>query len=156
MINESAKVYQTILDAMEKKNLEYQRNDEELKVSSLVSGELLFLPVQIRLSVDEDRKLIRLIAPLGFHFPEKRRVDGALATGFISSTLAYGAFEYDISDGEVNFRMANPYENCDIHVNTIIDMVMYTLATLHTYVEPLFMISKGMMDVEDFLNKERR
>ena len=153
MADEAAKkIYQLILEAMEKKGLNHHRADEELSVCFSLELDNSILPMHFRLRVDEERELIRLIAPLGFHFSENKRTEGALATCYVNNMLSYGCFDYDISDGEVCFRIANPYTDCDIHVDLIVDMIMSSAATLHRYTESFFAISKNKMDIEEFLD----
>jgi hypothetical protein len=152
MANRDAKkVYDTIIKALDGREWVYQRDDDELTVTYKVGGD--DLPMHFILRVDEERNLIRLFSPMPCNFPEDKRIEGAIATCYATNKLANGCFEYDLSDGMAVFRMANPYENCDISVDLINYMISVGCNTVDEYNDKLFMIAKGMLKITDFIEQ---
>ena len=56
------KVYQTVCSALEERNWTYKKDEEKLAVFFGVTGE--DLPMDIVMSVDEDRQLLRIFSPM--------------------------------------------------------------------------------------------
>ena len=96
-------VYQTLCDAIERREWNFGKDEEKLLVHFGVNGD--DIPMQFILIVDAERQLIRVMSPLPFKMSELKRMEGAIATCAASFGMADGSFDYDLSDGTIVFRM---------------------------------------------------
>ena len=71
-------VYQTMCDAIDRRNWRYGKDEEKLLVHFGVNGD--DIPMQFILIVDADRQLIRVMSQLPFKMSEDKRMEGAIAT----------------------------------------------------------------------------
>ena len=141
--------YKTLLQALDAIDWKYEKNEEKLRVDFSVKGD--DLPMEFTMIVDADRQLVRLVSFLPFHFPADKRAEGAIATSQINYKLADGSFDYDIKDGEVSFRMTSSFRSSLISESLLRYMVQCAIYTVDEYNDKLFMISKGMLSLQDFL-----
>ena len=145
------KMYKTVIAALDEREWKYEREDEKLRVTYKVGGE--DLPMHFIMWVDEEHELVRLVSPMLVNFPEDKRVEGAIATCYVTNTLANGCFEYDLSDGQTVFRMANTYAGSDITTKVIHYMISVAAKTVDDYNDKFFMLAKGMLSIDDFIGQ---
>ena len=145
-------VYATIIKALDSENLKYQRDDENFRIDISFSTD--DLDVKLIFSVDEDRDLIRLLSFLPGNFPEDKRIEGAVATSVANHNMVNGSFDFDLSDGEILFKMTNSYRGCTIGVECILYMLRVSLNTVDDYNDRFFALAKGMITLQQFMAKE--
>ncbi len=142
-------VYHKILEALDQKNWRYKKSEETLTVEYKVKGN--GMPAEFIIQVDEKRNLIGIYSPCYCSFGEELRVEGALATCYVTDLLVNGGFDYNFSDGQITFRAIIPYVDCDIDVELISDMIDLCAGTVIKYNDIFFEISKGYMTLEDYI-----
>ena len=86
--------------------------------------------------------------------PEDKRQDGAIAVCAANYGLVDGSFDYDIGDGEIRFRLASSYRDSDLGPDLFEYMIMVAASMVDNYNDKLFMLAKGMMTVQQFIEKE--
>ena len=79
-------VYQTLCEAIERREWNFGKDEEKLLVHFGVSGD--DIPMQFILIVDAERQLIRLMSPMPFKMSESKRMEGAIATCAASFGMA--------------------------------------------------------------------
>ena len=129
----------------------YQKDDEKKIVKFGVNGndfEMNFLWL-----VDEERQLIRIISTLPFKMSEEKRVEGAVLTSYINYKTVNGSFDFDITDGTIMFRMAQSFWGSILGDDVFGYLNHCSIQTVEEYNDMLFMLSKGMMSVEDCIKK---
>ena len=146
------KVYDTMIQALDQRNWNYEKDVEKNLVHFNVSGE--DLPIKFIMWADEDRQLIRILSPLGFKFPEDKRIEGAIAACHASYALSDGCFDYDLSEGSISFRLTNAFHESEIGVDLIQYMISCTCVLVDEYNDRFLMLAKGMIDLQTFLSKE--
>ena len=144
-------VYNTLCTAIENRNWNYEKEEEKLLVHFGVNGD--DIPMQFILVVDEDRQLIRLMSPLPFNMSEEKRMDGAIATCVASFGMADGSFDYDLTDGQIVFRMTASFRGSIIGDGLFQYMISCACAMVDKYNDQFLAINKGVMSINDFIEK---
>ena len=144
-------VYQTLCESIEKREWKYGKDEEKLIVHFGVSGD--DLPMNFVISVDEERQLIRLMSPLPFKMGESKRMEGAIATCVASYGMADGSFDYDLSDGEIVFRMTASFRDSVIGEGLFQYLISCSCAMVDKYNDQFLAIDKDIMSITDFIKK---
>lgn len=144
--------YRTLISMMNNEGLKYTSFDDKLRV------ELGFntddLDVNLICIIDEDRELVRIFSSLPFKFPEDKRVDGAVAATVANHGMVNGSFDFDMSDGEMLFKCVNSYKDGGFNEEIANYMINVTVSTVDNYNDRFFGVAKGMISIQDFIEKE--
>ena len=144
--------YNAIIAMMESDNLKYSKDDNELRIDTGFTTD--DIDVRITFLVDAERELVRLFSGLPFKFGEDKRVEGAVATCVANHGMVDGAFDYDFSDGEILFKMADSYRGADFTEENARYLLKVALSTVDNYNDRFFALAKGIMTIADFIAKE--
>ena len=88
--------------------------------------------------------------------PEDRRVDAAVAVAMANYGIINGCFDFDISDGELNFRLAQSYMGIEFSDELIFYMLNVTFFSTDKYNDRFFKLCNDMMTLEEFIQAEAR
>ena len=144
-------VYQTLCEAIERREWNFGKDEEKLLVHFGVSGD--DIPMQFILIVDAERQLIRLMSPMPFKMSEGKRMEGAIAVCAASYGMADGSFAYDLSDGTIVFRMTESFRGNDIGEGLFQYMISCSCAMVDKYNDQFLALDKGIMSITDFIAK---
>lgn len=145
-------VYQTLCEAIERREWNFGKDEEKLLVHFGVNGD--DIPMQFILIVDAERQLIRLMSPLPFKMSEAKRMEGAIATCVASFGMADGNFDYDLSDGSIVFRMTASFRESLIGEGLFQYLISCSCAMVDKYNDQFLALDKGIMSITDFIAKE--
>jgi hypothetical protein len=145
-------VYQTLCQAIERREWDFKKDEEKLIVYFGVNGE--DIPMKMILIVDDERQLVRLISPLPFKMSEAKRMEGAIATCFASYGMVDGSFDYDISDGSITFRMTASFRDSLIGEGLLQYMISCSCVMVDKYNDQFLAIDKGVLSITDFISKD--
>ena len=145
-------VYNTLCNAIDSRGWKYKKNEEDLAVEFGVSGD--DVPMHFSMFIDEDRQLIRLLSPIPFFMSEDKRIEGAIATCVASCDMYDGSFDYDLSDGMIVFRMTESFRGRMVGEELFQYMVSKSCAAVDQYNDVFFAIDKGLLSIEEFIEKE--
>lgn len=145
-------VYNTLIKMLDAHEWKYQRHDEDFAITCGARGE--DLPIDIILRVQPKPKVVQFISVLPCKMPEDKRVEGALAVCTANYGLVSGSFDYDLSDGEIRFRITNCYGAGEMGEDMLYYMLMLGASTVDEYNDRFLMLSKGLITIEQFLEKE--
>ena len=148
---DALKVYQTLCEAIERREWKYEKEEEKLLVHFGVNGD--DIPMQFILVVDAERQLIRVMSPLPFKMSEEKRIEGAIATCVATFGMADGGFDYDLSSGRISFRITASYRNSDIGDGLFQYMMSCACAMVDEYNDKFLAIDKGMLSIADFIQE---
>ena len=146
-------VYELFKQDLTNSKIKYEPHDDDLVISMTVHGEDLPQPTLIM--VDEDREVVRLISPLPSKIPEDKRMEAAVAVATANYGLVNGSFDYDMSDGEIRYRVCQSYAGTVLNEETVRYLLGVIFITTDKYNDLFFMLGKGMISLEDFLKKEQ-
>ena len=86
-----------------------------------------------------------------FKMDETKRVEGALITSYANYKLADGSFDYNLGDGSIIFRMTSSFRESLIGAELFKYMISCAAYSVDKYNDQFFMVSKGMLSVDDFV-----
>lgn len=148
-------MYEQLCEALDERNWKYNKDEEKDMVTIRFTTD--GLPVELRLWIDQKRELVRLASLLPFKINEEKRVDAAVAICAVNDRMVDGSFDYDISDGQIIFRMAHSYKECKVESELFQYMVDCSVAMVEKYSAKFLGISTGMLSIEaaleEFLKK---
>ena len=144
-------VYQTLCDAIERRDWNFEKDEEKLLVHFGVNGD--DIPMQFILIVDAERQLIRVMSPLPFKMSESKRMEGAIAACAASYGMADGSFDYDLSDGTIVYRMTASFRESLIGEGLFQYMISCSCAMVDKYNDQFLALDKGIMSITDFIAK---
>ena len=153
MSSSAKEVYEAFKSHLTRNNIRFDPHDDDLVITMTVTGEDLPQPTIIR--VMESRDVVQILSPLPSKIPEDKRVDGAIAVSVANYGIINGSFDYDMEDGEVRFRVAQSYRGFVMNDDMIRYLLSITFSTTDTYNDRFFMFGKGLMTLEQFIEKEK-
>ena len=153
LMRSAQSVYETACRALDAREWKYKRHDEDLVLSCGARDE--DLPMDILIMVNAKAQVVSVISQLPFKMSEEKRVDGALAVCVANYGLVNGTFDYDISDGEIRFRIVSSFRESILSEELINYMVMITAGTVDEYNDKFLALSTGIMDFQKFVEWEQ-
>lgn len=151
-MTKAKEVYSTLLKMLDAKEFKYERHDEDLLIKSGLRGD--DIPVEFLMYVRPENKVVQFISQLPFKISEDKRVEGALAVAIANYGLIHGSFDYDLSDGEIRFRLTSSYLASTLGEDLFEYMMMIGASTVDKYNDRFLMLSKGIITLEQFMEQE--
>ena len=149
----AVEVYDTLCSMLDNINWKYEKVEEKLMIKSGVKGE--DLPIDFLVIVKPRNQVVQFISSMPFNMPEDKRVEGALAICTANYGLVDGSFDYDLSDGQIVFRLTSSYRESLLSEALFEYMIMVSASTIDKYNDRFFMLAKGMITLEQFIEMER-
>lgn len=143
------RTFDTLVNMFETRNLKYDKNEEELIVRSGIKGD--DLPIDFIVVVKPKNEVVQFLSKLPFNMPEDKVIDGAIAASAANYGLVDGSFDYNIMDGSIIFRLTSSYRDSILSEDLFEYMIMVSAATIDEYNDKFFMLAKGMIDIQKFI-----
>lgn len=144
-------VYETLCKALDRRGWKYGKEEEKFLVHFGVNGD--DIPMNFIIVVDAERQLVRLLSPLPFKMSEGKLMEGAIAACAASYGMADGSFDYDLSDGEVVFRMTATYRESQLGEGLFQYLISCACAMVDKYNDQFLALDKGILSIADFIAK---
>lgn len=144
--------YSTLCNMLDNKNWHYEKMEEDLIIKSGVKGD--DLPIDFIMRVNPRNEVVSFISWLPFKADESKRIDMALAVCVANYGLVDGSFDYDLSDGTLMFRLTSSYKESILSEALLEYMLLVAAGTVDQYNDKFFMISKGALSIEKFIESE--
>ena len=151
-MQKATQVYDTAIRTFNNLNWNYEEHKEELVIQSGVKGE--DLPIEFLLVVKPQQEVVQFLSRLPFNMPEDKRVDGAIAVCVANHGMIDGCFDYDLSDGEIVFKLTSSYRESTLGEELFQYMIMCSAAMVDRYNDQFFMLAKGMLTIQQFIEQE--
>lgn len=151
-MKKAQEVYATIIRMLDTRDWKYSKHEEDLLIKSVLRGE--DLPVEFILVVNPRNQVVQFISRLPFDIPEDKRVDGAIAVCTANYGLIDGSFDYDLRDGEIRYRLTCSYRDSQLSEDLFEYMIMTAASTVDNYNDRFFMLAKGRMTVQQFIEQD--
>jgi hypothetical protein len=151
-MKKAQEVYATIIRMLDTRDWKYSKHEEDLLIKSVLRGE--DLPVEFILMVNPRNQVVQFISRLPFDIPEDKRVDGAIAVCTANYGLIDGSFDYDLRDGEIRYRLTCSYRDSQLSEDLFEYMIMAAASTVDNYNDRFFMLAKGRMTVQQFIEQD--
>lgn len=143
------RTFDTLVNMFETRNLKYDKNEEELIVRSGIKGD--DLPIDFIVVVKPKNEVVQFLSKLPFNMPEDKIIDGAIAASAANYGLVDGSFDYNVMDGSIIFRLTSSYRDSILSEDLFEYMIMVSAATIDEYNDKFFMLAKGMIDIQKFI-----
>ena len=154
VMKQAKSVYETICKSLENNGWNYTREEEDLVIRCGVRGD--DLPMDIVIIVNPKAQVVSLFSPMPYKIKEDKRVEAALAVCVANNGLVNGAFDYDLSDGSIHFRVVSSFCESILGEELFNYMIMIAAGTVDIYNDKFLMISNGMMNFQQFLEWDQK
>lgn len=151
-MGQGQKIYEMFKESLDSKDFHYEPHDDDLAITLTVHGNDLPQPTVIR--VMDDRDTIFIYSPIPSKMPEDKRMEAAVAVAVANNGMLNGCFDLDMSDGEIRFRVTESYRGCEVSMELLEFLLQLVFIMTDKYNDRFFMLSKGMMSLEQFIEKE--
>lgn len=142
-------VYETICKTLESREWNITRHDEDMVITCGARGE--DLPMDLIIVVNAGAQVVSVYSPMPFKIPEDKRVDAAIAVCAANYGLVNGTFDFDLSDGEIRFRIVSSFRESILGEELFNYMVILAASTVDDYNDRFLMLAKGMFTLDQFL-----
>jgi len=105
--------------------------------------------------VKKNQPVVQLLSPLPFRMPDEKRFDGAIAVCIANYGICDGAFDYDISSGEISFRITSSYFGCTISKELFYYLITVAVSTIERYSERFFKLAGDRIDIHRFMEMDK-
>ena len=142
-------IYEQLCRVLDARDWNYDKYDDKYGIHFEVRGE--DIPMEFLFSVDLEKQIVYLKSMLPFKFAEDKRIDGAIVVSRINCSLADGYYEYDITDGEMSYKITTSCRDSLLSDATIEYMLNCALFVVEEFNDKIMAVSKGYMTVQHFL-----
>ncbi len=151
---QAKEVYELIASTLTARQWNFDREDENLIIRSGV-GNNDGMAVHFILRVNPRNRVIQFLSSLPFKMPEDMRVDGAVAVAVANYGIVDGSFDYDVTDGEIRYRLTNAYLDSTLDPELFEYMIGVSVSTINQYSDRFYMLSRKMITLEKFIEMEK-
>ena len=151
-MEKAKEVYDVLISMLDNRGWKYEAYEEKLLIKSGIKGD--DLPVSFIVIVNPRNQVVQFISAMPFNMPEDKRIDAAIAVCAANYGLVDGSFDYDLRDGEIRFRLTSSYRESTLSEDLFEYMILVSASTVDQYNDKFFMLAKGMIGVEKFLEEK--
>ena len=151
-MQKAKEIFDALVDMLDTRDWKYEKFEEDLVIKSGIKGE--DLPIEFIVVVKPKNQVVQLLSRLPFQIPEEKRVDAAIAICVANNGLVDGSFDYDISDGEIRYRLTSSYRESVLGKDLFEYMIMVAAGTVDNYNDKFFMLAKNMITIQQFIEQE--
>lgn len=142
-------VINIIADALEEKNMPCEKHEDMLIIRS---WSLSKDPIVFCMVIDEKRGNVTFFSKYKFNVPEEKRIEGAAAVCKICFRVN-GTFDYDLTDGSIQYRLTTWYKYAPLTVGHIKCTIDIGLATVILHEDKLYSFAKGQTLLKELLEQ---
>ena len=148
-LKQAQAVYKALCDMLDGKGWRYQKDENKLSINCGAQGD--DLPMEIRMQVDVERRLVMLLSQMPFDVPENRRNALAVAVSEANSTMVDGNFDYNYLTGKIIFRMTTSFLDSLIGKELFEYMFSCACYTVDEYNDKFLMVAMKDMSIDQIL-----
>lgn len=155
-MEKAKKIYETVCSALDNMKWVYDKNDEELAITTGAkgSGKENPLPIDLLIRIMPEAQVISVQAPFVYDVPDEHSIDVAIAVSIANYGLIRGGFDFDLTTGDLRFRVTAPYNGSEIAEELVRSLILVAVTTTDAYQTKLFMVAKGAVAPSEFLTEE--
>lgn len=146
-LKQARMAFDAICSAFDSVGWRYEKDEDELSVTSGAVGDDLPMPIQIKVNVEKE--LVMLLSQLPFTVPEDRRREMAVAVAKANNGLANGSFDYDLPEGDIVFRITASIRNSLISEKAFGYLVGCACNTVDEYNDKFLLVAKSEMTCDE-------
>lgn len=141
--------FDTLCAYLDATNWNYDKDAEGLNISCSVDGD--DLPIDMNISIDAKRSLILFLSKMPFAVSEEKRLDVAVAVSIVNNRLVDGCFDYNVTSGNMLFRMSNSFIDSEIGKELFEYIIYLSCVTVDDFNDKFLMLAKGLISIEKFV-----
>lgn len=122
-------VYATMIKALDKAQLKYERHDDKRAVTFTMQGD--DLPIATLMAVDSSAITFRCM--LAFEAPEERYPEVMFSLNAINDELKFGSFRLDTENGHVNFNYGYIFADANPSGDLILSILKMVVDTVDAH-----------------------
>lgn len=149
------RVFEDLCKALDNNKIKYQKEgldqDGDWTVRFSFGGD--DLPMDFVMFVDTKRQLVRVMSMMPFTFSEAKRVEGAIVVGRANYKMVDGCFDYNVETGKIIFKITASYIDSILGDDAFMYMIHLAVNMVDEFNDKFFMVDKGMMSVDQFIEK---
>lgn len=149
MREHSVKTFQTLCNMLDNNDWHYQKHEDDLVITCGAQGD--DLPMEIIIRIDVGRQIVLLLSEIPFTVEVDKRMETAVAVSIVNNRLVDGCFDFDISSGDLFFRMTSSFVASEISEDVFKYMLYCSCIAIDEYNDKFLMLSKGMISIESFM-----
>lgn len=149
-LKQAQAVFKALCDMLDDHNWQYEKNEAELSIYCGARGD--DLPIELKIGVDAQRKLVTLLSQMPFEVPENRRNALAVAVSEANNCMVDGDFDYNYLSGKIIFRMTTSFFDSLIGKDLFEYMFSCACYTIDEYNDKFLMVAMKEMSIEQILN----
>ena len=143
--------YKTLCDTFEEKKLVFNKDEENLSISTKLNGRSGTIDVLMR--IYSEQSLVRVFIPLPVIVKEDKRLDVAVAVSYVNATLGEGNFDFDIVSGRLAYKLANSFIESELSGDLFSYMLFCAYTTVDNNISKLMAIANGLLTLNDFIKE---
>lgn len=149
-LKNAQRVYNTLLEYLTEKDVEFYKDDENFMVAFGFCGE--DIPIELRIKVYPEMDFIKCVSILSYEVPEDKIPGVVWAMNYINSKQVLGQFCYDFDLGRIVFSYASGYADCIVGKG-IFDAIIGASATIVDMFNDRFLaFIKGMIGMDELFD----
>ena len=148
-LQKSKEIFDGFCEYLKSNDCRFNKDDENLVAFFIIKSDNIEIKFIVKAEVN--RETLRIMAMLPVNFGSGKRIDGAMVTTIATSGMANGSFDYDISSGNVMFKIAESYMGSKISPAVYDYMVDCAMMTIAEYYGKFLAVSEGKMTVPEFM-----
>ena len=149
-LQKSKEIFDGFCEYLKSNDCRFNKDDENLVAFFIIKSDNI--EIKFIAKAEVNRETLRIMAMLPVNFGSGKRIDGAMVTTIATSGMANGSFDYDISSGNVMFKIAESYMGSKISPAVYDYMVDCAMMTIAEYYGKFLAVSEGKMTVPEFMN----
>ncbi len=146
---QAIRAFEALKAWLDENEWDYQAEKEKLKITTGGVGE--DLQIDIRLIINPERGDVKVLSPMPFNVPEKKRSDIAFSVGLVNDTILAGSFDYDIETGSIWYRHTTSYADMDVAPVVYERLLRDSVKAIDLFNDKFLMIGKGMYTIKQLL-----
>jgi hypothetical protein len=144
-------IFEIVCNGLDATGYRYSKDAEKLAITINFSGE--DIPMNFAMIVKPDLNVLRLLSIMPYKIVEDKRLEAALAVAHVNNRLNIGMFSLDLSDGSLIFEINQLYDETKFGEGLANSLLRIAGYFVEEYNDRFLMLSKGVLSLQDFMNK---
>lgn len=145
----ASEIFNMICSSLDKLKIKYEKNDVDLSVKCVIFGR--DIPIDTKLYVDIENKLIVFQSNLKTVFPPEKIVNAAVAINAVNFNVIDGAFGLDVLNGTVDFKLSCSFEERQVTNDLVAYIILCSFNTVDAVNDKLEQLLKEEIELEEFI-----
>lgn len=142
-------MFETLRKMLTERNVIFGKGGNKFEVVCRAVGD--DLPMTVHINVDAKRMIISLLSKMPFVVKKSRRNEMAVAVCRANCGMPDGGFDFDVSDGDIFFRMTCSYRQSLISKELFEYMLFASFNTIDRYNDVFLRVATTNMTIDEIV-----